>query len=230
MLRFLPPPYVEGFVDPELRVEGLPGVWVHRAAVGAFMPARAEPQGPGRHFNVPDDPALRANDALEPRLAELAPEAMRLVRDRLPARVPLAPAERELLSAFFALVGVRLARGFGELAAAEAQRGYEALLGAVRDMGWVFWEAEEPFYFVSSNAPFHAAFPGDDGLAVGQGLHAPGVELTFPLTPALALHATWKRRGELWRRAGERVLLELNARTLVRAHQFVLAPKPAIPL
>jgi hypothetical protein len=61
------------------------------------------------------------------------------------------------------------------------------------------------------------------------GLHAPGVEVTLPLTPRLALHATWKRRGELWRRATEEALLELNARTLLRAREFVLAPKPAIP-
>lgn len=46
---------------------------------------------------------------------------------------------------------------------------------------------------------------------------------------AIGLHATWKRRGELWRRATEDVLLEVNARTLLRARRFVLAPKPAIP-
>ena len=49
------------------------------------------------------------------------------------------------------------------------------------------------------------------------------------LASFLALHATWKRRGEVWRRATEDVLLELNARTLLRAKKFVLAPKPAIP-
>jgi hypothetical protein len=96
-------------------------------------------------------------------------------------------------------------------------------------MGWVFWEADPPDYFVSSSAPFHVAFPTDDGLVQGMELHAPGVEITLPLTPRLALHATWKRRGEVWRRATEDVLLELNARTLLRAHRFVLAPKPAIP-
>jgi hypothetical protein len=99
----------------------------------------------------------------------------------------------------------------------------------LRDMGWVFWEAEPPDYFISSSAPFHVAFPKDDGLVQGMELHAPGVEITLPLTPRFALHATWKRRGETWRRATEDVLLELNARTLLRAQRFVLAPKPAIP-
>jgi len=33
----------------------------------------------------------------------------------------------------------------------------------------------------------------------------------------------------VWRRATEDVLLDLNARTLLRAKKFVLAPKPAIP-
>ena len=83
-------------------------------------------------------------------------------------------------------------------------------------------------YFISSSAPFHVAFPKDDGLVQGMELHATGVESPSP-SPRLALHATWKRRGEAWRRATEDVLLELNARTLLRAHRFVLAPKPAIP-
>jgi hypothetical protein len=36
-------------------------------------------------------------------------------------------------------------------------------------------------------------------------------------TPRASALATWKRRGEVWRRATEDVLLELNARTLLRA-------------
>jgi hypothetical protein len=229
-MRFLPRSYVEAFADPDEQVDGGPAVWVHRAAFGAFQAVPPEPRAGERHFNVPELGTLRRNADLEARLATVEEDAARLVRERLPARQPLAPAEREVLATFFAAIGIRLSSRFGDLDDAEALRGYEELLGALREMGWVLWEAEAPFYFVSSSAPFHAAFPTDDGLVQGQELHAPGVELTFPLTPRLALHATWKRQGELWRRAGEAVLLELNARTLQRAHRFVLASKPAIPL
>lgn len=229
-LRYLPRRYVEAFVDPDAQVDGGPAVWVHRAAFGVFQVAPVEPRGDERHFNVADPGTLRPNAELERRLAAVEDEATRLVRERLPERRPLAPGERDTLATFFAALGIRLSARAGELDDAEALRGHGALLGALGEMGWVFWEAEPPFYFVSSSAPFHAAFPRDDGLVQGQELHAPGVELTLPLTPRLALHATWSRRGELWRRAGEAVLLELNARTLQRAQRFVLAPKPAIPL
>jgi hypothetical protein len=147
----------------------------------------------------------------------------------LASRTALSPAERDVLATFFALLGIRLSSRVGDLDEAEGRRGYDELGRVLREMGWVFWEAAAPEYFISSSAPFHVAFPSDDGLVQGMELHAPGVEITLPLTPRLALHATWKRRAEIWRRATEDVLLELNARTLLRAHRFVLAPKPAIP-
>lgn len=229
MHRYLPRFYLEGFVDPDERLDGAPAVWIHRAAIGAFQAARLEADGASRHFNEVDDPALRKGEDLERLLEAVEGEAARLFREKLPARTPLAPAEREVLASFFALLGIRLSSRFADLDEAEARRGYGELLPVLREMGWVFWEAERPDYFVSSSAPFHAAFPKDDGLVQGMELHAPGVELTLPLTPRLALHATWKRRGEVWRRATETVLLELNARTLLHAKRFVLAPRPAIP-
>jgi hypothetical protein len=188
-----------------------------------------QPDGGQRHFNDVDEPSLDKNDDLERLLAAVEGASGRLIAEELPARKPLAPTDRDVLASFFALLGIRLSSRFGDLAEAEARRGYGELLAVLRDMGWVFWETESPDYFISSNAPFHVAFPKDDGLVQGMELHAPGVEITLPLSPRLALHATWKRRGELWRRATEDVLLELNARTLLRARKFVLAPKPAIP-
>jgi hypothetical protein len=227
--RFLPRFYLEGFLDPEEHVAGSPAVWVHRPVIGVFQPAPIEPRGTSRHFNEVDEPALQKNDDLEQLLGAIENEASELIRERLPARTSLAPVEREVLAKFFALLGIRLSSRFGDLDEVETRRGYDQLLPVLRDMGWVFWEAEPPDYFISSSAPFHVAFPKDDGLVQGMELHATSVEITLPLTPRLALHATWKRRGELWRRATEDVLLELNARTLLRAHRFVLAPKPAIP-
>jgi hypothetical protein len=227
--RFLPRFYVEGFVDPEERIEGAPAVWVHRPVIGVFQPAPVEPRGTGRHFNEVDEPALQKNEDLERLLAAVENDASKLVRETLPSRTALSPPEREVLASFFALLGIRLSSRFGDLDEAEARRGYDQLLPVLRDMGWVFWEAEPPDYFISSSAPFHVAFPRDDELTQEMELYATSVEITLPLTPRLALHATWKRRGEVWRRVTEEVLLELNARTLLRAHRFVLAPKPAIP-
>jgi hypothetical protein len=225
--RFLPRFYIEGFVDPE--AGGAPTVWIHRPVIGVFQPAPVESGGGERHFNLVEEPALRKNDDLERLLGAIEDDAAVLIREKLSRRTALAPVERDALASFFALLGIRLSSRFADLDEAEARRGYGELLAVLRDMGWVFWEAEPPDYFVSSNAPFHVAFPRDDGLVQGMELHAPGVEITLPLTPGLALHATWKRRGEMWRRATEDVLLELNARTLVGARRFVLAPRPAIP-
>jgi Protein of unknown function (DUF4238) len=227
--RFLPRFYIEGFVDTDERADGPPHVWVHRPAIGAFQMTPIAPEGMQRHFNEVDEPALRAKEDLEPLLAAVETEAGCLIHERLAARAPPAPTEREVLASFFAALGIRLSSRFGDLDPGEARRGYEALLPVLREMGWVFWEATTPDYFVSSDAPFHVAFPKDDALVQGMELHAPGIEITLPLTPRLALHASWKRRGETWRRATEDVLLELNARTLFRARRFVLAPKPAIP-
>ncbi len=229
MRRFLPRFYVEAFVDPDERVDGSPAVWVHRPVIGVFQAAPVEPDGTKRHFNEVEEPALQKNEDLEVLLAGVESDAARLIAEKLPVRSKLSSAERELLASLFALLGIRLSSRFGDLDETEARRGYDRLLPVLRDMGWVFWEAESPDYFISSNAPFHVAFPSEDGLVQGMELHAPGVEITLPLTPRLALHATWKRRGEIWRRATEYVLLELNARTLLRARKFVLAPKPAIP-
>jgi hypothetical protein len=226
--RFLPRSYLEGFVDPDEHATGFPVLWVHRAVIGVFQSAPVEPRDMNRHFNEVDEPELRKNADLEQLLETVEDDAARLIREKLSRRLALAPAERDVLARFFALLGIRLSSRFGDLDEAEARRGYDELLPVLRDMGWVFWEAEPPDYFISSNAPFHVAFP-KDGLVEGMELHAPGVEITLPLTPRLALHATWKRRGEIWRRATEDVLLELNARTLLRARKFVLAPKPAIP-
>jgi hypothetical protein len=227
--RYLPRSYVEGFVDPDERVGGGPAVWVHRSVIGVFQAAPLEPDGTRPHFNEVNEPGLQKHDALDTVLADVETEAARLVREKIGARLELAPAERDLLASFFAALGMRLSSRLGDLDVAQARLGHEQLLAVLRDMGWVFWEAEPPDYFISSSAAFHVAFPREDGLVQGMELHAPGVEITLPLAPRIALHATWKRRGELWRVASEAVLLELNARTLLSAGKFVLAPKPAIP-
>jgi len=228
MRQYLPTSYIRGFADPDPADAARPTVWVHRAVAGEFQAAPVEPEPGETHFNRAGTVAGKSAD-LEQLLEGLEGEASRLLAERLPLRAALAPAERDLLSAYFALLGVRLSPRFADIDETEARRGFEELVPVLREMGWVFWEAPPPDYFVSSSAPFHAAFPGDDSLVQGMELHAPGVEITLPLTSRFALLATWRRRGELWRSASEAVLLELNARTIHRARRFVLAPKPAIP-
>ena len=149
-----------------------------------------------------DEPAPERCQELERALETVEEETARLLSGKISSREPLAPAERDVLSTFFALLGIRLSPGFAELEESEARRGCDELVLVLRAMGWVFCEAEPPGYFISSNAPFHVAFPGNGSLVQGMGLHAPGVEITLPLTPRLALYASWKRRGEIWRRAG----------------------------
>ena len=180
MRRFLPRTYLEAFSDVDACGAGSPVVWVHRPVIGVFQAVPLEPDGVHRHFNEVDDPALLANEDLETPLAAVAPDAARLVANKLAERVALEPSEREVLASFFALLGIRLSSRFGDLDRTEAWRGYEELLGAMREMGWVFWEADLPDYFVSSSAPFHVAFPKEDGLVQGMLLHAPGIEITLP--------------------------------------------------
>ena len=229
MRTYLPRAYLEGFVDPDLRAAGEEAVWAHRPVLGLFQKMPLEPAGGLRHFNEVTEAALAPKEALEGPLERIQSDAMAVLRRATGERRPPTPEERRLAAEFMALLAVRLSRGYQDLDDAEARRGVEVLSGALADMGWVLWEAEEPFYFVSAGAPFHA-FAGAGGLAGGLGVHAPEAELTLPLSPRWALHATWRRAGEAWRTAGERVLLELNARTLLGAGRFALASKPAIPL
>ena len=96
-MRFLPRSHVEAFVDPDEQVDGDGAVWVHRSAFGVFVAAPVEPRDGERHFNVPEPGTLRLSAGLELRLAGVEDEAARLIRERLPERRALAPADRELL-------------------------------------------------------------------------------------------------------------------------------------
>jgi len=127
--RFLPRLYVEGFVDPEAHVEGAPAVWVHRPVIGVFQAAPTEPDGTHRHFNEVDEPALQKHENLERLLADVETAAARLIREKLPARTGLAPAERAVLASFFAVLGIRLSSRLGDLDEAEARRGHDQRSG-----------------------------------------------------------------------------------------------------
>ena len=229
--RYLPRFYLEGFAEPEPPPGQADSVWVYRAPIGEWKraPAEAAPDG-GRHFNDLEGEDSAAGRALDEAQRDLEEEASRLLRERLPARADLAAEEREVLARFFALLAVRLSPRFAGIEEGEAMTGVQALASVLGEMGWVFWEAPGPGHFVASNSPFLVAFPGRDGeLFANVDVRSPFTEVTLPLTPALALHATWKRRGEIWRRASEDALLELNGRTCQRARHFLVSPRPAVP-
>jgi hypothetical protein len=164
--------------------------------------------------------------ALEARVASVLP----LLVGAAEARRPPSGDLRHAGASFLALMGVLRAPGLEDLREGEAQAGVASLESALREMGWVFWVAEAPDYFITSSAPLQVAYPkADEGWIEEMDLRSPGTEITFPLTSRIAIHATWKRSGALWRRAGEDALMEVNGRTSLRARQFLAAPRPAIP-
>ncbi len=227
MPTLLPRRYLRRFADPGDR---LPVIWVFRPEIGEWKPAPLDPEGAGRHFNAHDDPARPPFPALEARLGALDDAAAAVTDRLLAAPAPLPPGDREVLAEWLALMAIRLSARSGALDEVEALRGHEELAPTLREMGWVIWEAVPPAYFITSSSPFHVAFPRPDASAgASPELSSPGVEITMPLTPRLALHATWKRRGELFRVAGEDALLELNGRTMLRARRFLAAHRPAVP-
>lgn len=227
----LPSTYVAGFASPPMPGEAERRVWAFRAAIGEWRrwPV-VRPPGPDRHFND-GDPALHARlGSLWEELLSLEPRVAPLLGDGLARERRLDPGERALLARFLALLGVRNTRGSADLSPEEARAGVESLGGALGEMGWVLWVASPPDYFIGSSSPFHAAFPqGDASQTAGFGITAPQVEITFALGPRVALHATWSRKGELWRPARERVVLEINGRTCAGAKQFLFSPQPAVP-
>lgn len=224
----LPPWYVAAFAAAPMPGERAPHVWAYRARIGEWKRAPvARPDGDAPHFNDAEPGADPAG--LGAPLLALGPEVAPLVAS-LAAPRPLAPDERAALARFVALLAVRNAAHAAELPPDQARAGAESLERTVADMGWVFWTAPPGVHFVAGSSPFHAAFPrGEESRTAAFELSDPSVELTVPLAPALALHATWRRTGELWRRAREEVLLELNGRTCASSRSFLLAPVPQVP-
>ncbi|WP_242346449.1 DUF4238 domain-containing protein [Anaeromyxobacter terrae] len=226
--RILPPRYLRGFA-----AEGPPAgpsIWVYRPQIGEWrrVSIEAEPCAE-RHFNVPRT-AGTPDGGLERELLDgEAPGLAHLVR-AAQERVSPSPEERGVAARFLAVLGVSRAPGAEGLAAAEAEAGVASLERALSEMGWVFWRAEAPAYFITSSAPLRVAYPkAEEGWLEGMDVRSPGTEITLPLTPRLALHASWKLGGERWRPASEDVLMEVNGRTAQRAREFLAAPWPAVP-
>jgi hypothetical protein len=224
----LPPAYAGAFAAAHLPGEPGAHVWAYRAWIGEWKRAPVRPPpGDAPHFNAAEpgeDPGglgeelLRLDAAVAPLLAALAS----------PREV--TAAERGALARFAGVLAVRNAPHGPELEPAEARAGAEAVERALLEMGWVLWTAPPGLHLVTGSSPFHAAFPAAEAnRTAGFDLVDPSVEITLPLSPRVALHGTWRRRGEHWRTAREDVLLELNARTCASSRRFLVAPVPQVP-
>ena len=227
--RYLPRFYLEGFRDPGAEAQA--SLWVYRAPLGQWRATRLDGQDAAdRDFNAIADPALAAGPDPDARFAADAADLGALLREHVPSRRPLGAAERSLLARFFAFLGVRRSPRSGVVDEAEAAAGEAALARVLEEMGWVFWEAGDAGWFVTSSSPFLVSFPHREGDFVGTlDIQTPTSEVTLPLSREVALLGTWKRRGTLWRAAPEEALLELNFRTCTRALQFLASPRPAVP-
>jgi len=226
----LPPWYLEGFAARGEPGDEGPHVWAFRPWIGEWKRAPVRrPDGAEHHFDDVEEGALDRVAPLGEEMLGLGGEVAPLLRQGLAARRPISPAERRALARFVAIVAVRNARGAGDLPLAEARAGVDAMERVLGEMGWVFWLASGKAYFITSSSPFHAALPERDRIAAGFRLTEPEVEVTMPLTPRVALHGTWRRKGELWRDASEDAHLELNGRTCKGAGQFLVSPEAALP-
>jgi hypothetical protein len=223
----LPLAYLETFAEPG-SPPGDPAVWIRGSASGdwARVPLRGGAPSP-----LDEPGAARPHPAwdLDAALGTAAAEAAGVVA-RLSSRPSLAPRERDLLARLGALLGVRLQPLFAELPESEAREGVRVLTEMLGEMGWVFWEAREPAFFITSSAPLALVVPSAaEGLLAEGDLRSPAAEVTLPLGPRLALLGTWARRGEAWREAGDEVVAEVNARTALRARRFLAAHHPGVP-
>lgn len=227
----LPTAYLDAFATAPMPGEAERRVWAFRAAIGEWRRWPVErAAGPDRHFNDADPAAVGRLAPLWEELVSLEPRVAPHLGGGLARERRIDPGDRAALARFMAIVGVRNTKGAGDLPLEEAWAGVDSLAGALGEMGWVLWVAEPPDYFIGSSSPFHTAFPkGDESQTTGFGITAPQVEITFALSPRVALHATWRRKGELWRRAREEVVLEINGRTCAGAKTFLFSPQPAVP-
>jgi hypothetical protein len=228
---YLPSAYLAGFGGPPLPGETGPHVWAFRAWIGEWRRAPvARVPGEEFHFNDIERGALERVRALDADIAATADAALPLLGSAIEQRQSLAPDQRRALARFGALLGVRNASNAGDLDLAEARGGVDALAALLAEMGWVFWIAERPHFFIGSSSPFHAVLPaGRRGPAVGFTLREPAVEITLPLSTRVALHATWARTGELWRSAREEVVLEVNGRTCMASRRYLVSPEARLP-
>lgn len=95
-----------------------------------------------------------------------------------------------------------------------------AVLGSIAEMAWRFIRAKEDALFVTSDNPacFHECY----------GFGKPESEFTFPVASQTALFGCWQRqRGAYETHFDQRLLREINRRTIKEATRFIFSPRQA---
>jgi hypothetical protein len=93
------------------------------------------------------------------------------------------------------------------------------------NMSWRFLVAEEGF-FITSDWPFCMLNPKLIGSFYGPGLAQKDVEVTIPLSPRIALLATWDTPDTRFSGVGADTVSAINKRTALIAREFVVSQKP----
>lgn len=93
------------------------------------------------------------------------------------------------------------------------------------EMKWAFYEAADDYKFVTSDNPLFFVDPTHDPTSFfGVGLLNRNIEVTFPVTKDLMFFGTWKDfKG--YKKSNNRIVKELNRRTVISAQRFVFAPQ-----
>jgi hypothetical protein len=109
---------------------------------------------------------------------------------------------------------------------------FSAVLDCARiiaEMGWTFLVSAPPDHFITSDYPFSILDPTNRNQAYGHGLAFKHVEVSLPLTRNLAFLAVWQSKGTQWLPASERIVKQVNLRSMLSASRFLVAPKPDFP-
>ena len=90
------------------------------------------------------------------------------------------------------------------------------------EMNWTYFITKGKYPFVTSDNPLSYIDPTHDARSpYGVGLINANIEVTFPVSRDIALVATWKRLGKTYQKGTDRLVKEINYRTIMAASRFV---------
>ena len=96
-------------------------------------------------------------------------------------------------------------------------------------MGWVFLVSEAPDYFITSDNPVCMHDPTNTSRFYGTGFRHENVEITMPLSRAVALVVGWKNIGWRYQSASREFVEQINMRTGLFAERELIAPQKFFP-
>lgn len=101
----------------------------------------------------------------------------------------------------------------------------KSLIPIFYKMDWAFLEATDDYKFVTSDNPLSYFDPTHDPRSFyGVGLLSRNIEVTFPISKDLLFFGTWgKFKG--YKKLNNKLVKEMNGRTVISALRFVFAPQ-----